>query len=169
MTKFNDLLKDVNPKVAHGIRMINLSLVEFLSTKKTTTLSKIEKHMGTRTVSLDLTANLLKTMISDGIIKMDGKKVIVNDYGIKLFLQQNTIVMPKRHRKLWIDDDYITLAELFIETKSIEEIARKMGRTEQSIITQSLILKKATQLIGMIKTNDVIMKFAESRMPIRSR
>jgi len=161
MTKFDRVMKRVHPQVERGLRVINLCIIDFLiSQNGESNLDAVEKYTGLHHINTNIVADMIRFMVEEGSFILRNGKITASVAKLKLMVEQEKTLLPKRHCKLWSEEDYIRLSQLQIEKTPALEIANRMSRTEQSISMQSTLLRKAFRLIPIIENNSIVRDFA---------
>jgi len=157
------MLKIKNARVAKAIKLINLSIIEFIVSRKgKTTITELEEFINIKELSTDLVANLLKILVKENNLKIDGDKLIGSVANLKKIMRDEQISLPSCFGHPWSEDDYIELSRLQMDGIPVHNIAAKMKRTEQSVRMQSSSLRKAYKLIPIVKNNPIVLDFVKT-------
>lgn len=159
MTNFNRALLKTHPKAAYGIRIIEECILDFIQEKKTATFAEIEHHVGLQKISLDIVVNLLKILMDEKLITITNARVMANKDAIAIYKKKNSVLVPKKHHRIWSDEEYVDLALMKMNQNEIGKIAKFLGRTVQSVNMQLCMLRKAVALMPLIEKNEIMKKF----------
>lgn len=150
-----------HPKIQRSIDNIVRCIIDLVVRYKgQVSLKRVESHTGLKNVSLNWTADIVRYMAKEGIIEIRGTSIVGSVAKLTEIIEQAKTSLPKKHEKLWSENDYIKLSELQLDDRKKSAIAKLMGRTEHSINIQSTILRKAYRLIPIIERNKVVRDFA---------
>lgn len=152
-----------NLQVIKAVKLIKLSMVGFLIEKNgNTTVSEIESFIGIKNLSTDIVANLLKIMVNDGHIKINGSDITSSVANLKKIMRDEQIILPSCHGNPWSEADYIKIAKLQMDGVPINRISVLMNRTERSVSMQSTLLRKAYRLIEIVENNPIVSEFVKT-------
>jgi hypothetical protein len=152
-----------NAEVQKAIKLINLSIISFLISKKgVATIEEVEIFTDLNKVSINLVADLLKILEAEKHIRLNGSVISSSVADLKKVMRDEQINLPSCHGNPWSAEDYVTLAELAMNGIPIFNIAKKMNRTEQSVRMQASLLRKAYKLIEIVKNNPIVLEFVKT-------
>ena len=155
-----DHLETMKPSFKRNIKNISYLLIDYIVKKKgQTTLEEIENYSGLTCVTRDLTANLLRLLAKGGLIRIHKGVIIADVDRLKKVKEQTKTKLPENHNKLWSEEEYVKLAEMYFEERTWAEIAIELKRTEGAVKIMVQNLRKTKEFIPIIERHAVVRAF----------
>lgn len=152
-----------NPQIFKAVKAINLAMIMFIiHNKGFVSVEEVEVFTDLKKVSNDIVAGLLGILVKEKKITITDGMIHASVTTLKKIMRDEQIKLPAHYGHPWSDADYIKLAELSVKGTPVFTIAKELKRTEQSVITQSQLLRKAYKLIELVKNNPIVLEFVKT-------
>lgn len=159
------MAKEMHPKVARAMNNITNCIIDLIVRNRGEVfLQQIERYTGLNNISNTITADIIRWMVKDNIIRLENDRVVGSVASLRKILEQSKTKLPAHHGKPWSEMDYILLSELGLAKTPMNIIAQKLGRTESSCEMAATLLRKAYRLIPLIKKDKTVRDFASQQV-----
>lgn len=162
--------KNFHPQVGKAVKLIARCIIDLVIYHKGAVHLKIvEKHTGLNKISTNFTADILRFMHSENVIEINNNIVSGSVARLQRMIEQDKMLLPSSHGKLWEENDYIKLAELSLSGVHLSVVARKLNRTKNSVDMSATLIRKAYKLIPIIQKCTAVKDFASKQVSINSK